>query len=657
MNTDEIKWIVYHGRHSDPVCRSCNERLEKYGFCFVLDEYGSDISKSAQLAVMNVMLEKQLPNILIICPHQLMFSWYREMVTGCGADFKMLTASTGTIEYFSQNLSNLFIVSENSLEHGNQTLAKACDAIAWDLVIVDGTLASGGIGAAIHPSSIKIRADKLLVFSPFPVGTDGDTSALGKIAAALLSDPEKVKVAQDAPIDKACIRFDAESPVARHFDKSVYLGNTSRKTTLLRYTFDPAFLSGLRRIADLSTGALLYRWGGNIFEEYATDITRLYVKSAYTVRDVDELRNVDKKLDCFLTHIDGVMKSEDGRAAVYCVSPNTVSYLTKVLNAVYSKSEGTIKVCRSDIYDTVGITDAYERKDNLAPDRVMITMDDMSAMGDSLKGCTHIYHYELPDDPRILEMRTSRHQDTDAQNVFFFDTNVMFDGRMLSLVLYGRLYESLMIGIPGRNILFDLENAAECTALCVKELMQVISASAVAGSDAQSRLTHLFNIPKDAGITDAEKANEFAKQRLHDLLYALGAESAAERCGNNVSKLEALFKPILDGNKGSLLYIDEGKIASMGGEELSSYYNEERVAEYSARLSESEADVGLKAAKKSLSGFYEEGSNALLRDCVSQLPDALRMPVLLNAWRYLTDEFIIQEGFREFMKNYNEGVM
>ena len=33
------------------------------------------------------------------------------------------------------------------------------------------------------------------------------------------------------------------------------------------------------------------------------------------------------------------------------------------------------------------------------------------------------------------------------------------------------------------------------------------------------------------------------------------------------------------------------------------------------------------------------------------------MPVLLNSWRYLTDNFMIQETFRQFMKKYNEGVM
>ena len=52
-----------------------------------------------------------------------------------------------------------------------------------------------------------------------------------------------------------------------------------------------------------------------------------------------------------------------------------------------------------------------------------------------------------------------------------------------------------------------------------------------------------------------------------------------------------------------------------------------------------------------------DNKNAELRLCVNELPDTLKMPVLLNSWRFLTDNFMIQETFRQFMKKYNEGVM
>ena len=65
----------------------------------------------------------------------------------------------------------------------------------------------------------------------------------------------------------------------------------------------------------------------------------------------------------------------------------------------------------------------------------------------------------------------------------------------------------------------------------------------------------------------------------------------------------------------------------------------------------------IKMAQNALANFLTENKYAELRVCVNQLDDVMRMPVLLGAWRYLTDEYIIQDTFRQFMKNYNEGVM
>ena len=235
----------------------------------------------------------------------------------------------------------------------------------------------------------------------------------------------------------------------------------------------------------------------------------------------------------------------------------------------------------------------------------------------------------------------------------------MFDSRMLSKVIFGRIYYSLIPGVPGRNVLFDIPQAAEYTAGCIYELMSIVSfADRFTGNDVILKFKGDFNVPDTLVPNSAPKVLEFVKLKLARLLRALSIDNAMSECGRDLNKLTEKLRPVFERLKNSLLYIDEDhRIQAVDKSFLAGCFDPEKGREYIMSLADSEADVGLKAARRSLTDYNGEERDAQLRDCVNQLPDVLKMPVLLNAWKYLSDEYIIQDSFKEFMKKFNEGVM
>ena len=108
----------------------------------------------------------------------------------------------------------------------------------------------------------------------------------------------------------------------------------------------------------------------------------------------------------------------------------------------------------------------------------------------------------------------------------------------------------------------------------------------------------------------------------------------------------------------ALLYLDDQQhIVALGGAALEECLYSEQYHSYKEQCSTLDISAGIKAAQKAFENFITDNKNAELRLCVNILPDTVKMPVLLNSWRYLTDNFMIQETFRQFMKKYNEGVM
>lgn len=660
MEAHAIKWISYYGKKLGAVNLSFFEKVKRFDYCLVLDEYGSDKSAKAQMCIIDAVNRKQAPNILLICEKHLMHSWYRSIVTQCGVDLKMITGSSRAITYFNADMSNMYIISEEALRSDSGVIKEFAEAgLHWDLVIIDAGFKSTGVDCALYTEHLGAKTEKLVVFSPIPTAYDQNYDALKGMVKTLLLDSEKAASADDLQINEELIGFNPDNPVIRYFDKDVYSGEVSRKVNVLEYEFDKDFISNSRRLIDIKTGLPLYIHGGNIFEEYGVEAKRIYTKPIYTIPDVNDLRAVDKKLDCFLNKLDEILKDAGNKVIIYCVSGSTISYLEKALTAMYQSSI-QLRIDRGDIFNT-GYNDFTSLSGANA--RVVISVDRVGSINPVMKQFTHVVNYELPADPIILDQRITRHARTDDNSVEYFlfsDKNGLFDTRMLSKVLFGKIYGALISGVPGRSLLFDLPNALQLTINCIRDLQYVCGYTGeVSGSrDVIIQFKSDYNIPPEADIMTAIKCHEYTDKKLYKIYRAFGIESKIRDNSTDEKTLKSLLAPVFESCKNSLLYLDEdGKITPINGEKLSAKSNSKQFYEYKESCKQNEMYLGLEQAKKMVAEYAKTGRTSQIRLDVSQLSDALKMPVLHSCWRYLTDEGLLQDSFKQFMKNYNEGVM
>ncbi len=662
VNTEEIKWISYYGKDISAISCSFHEKLNKFGFCLVLDEYGADKSTKAQISILDTVLEKQTPNILLICPRHLMHSWYRSVVTSNGVDFKMISGSSKAITYFNENMPNTYIIAEEALASDNSLMQRFADAgLTWDLVIIDAGLSTSGIKCDLYTEHLRAKTEKLVILSPIPCGYMQSYDEIRGLVKSLLADESKAAAVDSISFDKKTICFDPDTPVMRYFDKSVYNGEVSRNVTMLEYEFSQDFISNSRRLIDIKTGLPLYAQGGNIFEEYGLEAKKTYTKPSYNVADVQELRDVDKKLDCFLTKLDDVLKGSENRAVVYCVTGSTILYLKKVISALYPNINGLLKIDRGDIFNTRYDNFTNETRDNA---RIVLTVDKIGSINPQVKNFTHIFNYELPDSPVIFEQRAARHGGKNEQSrefIIFSDKNNLLDSRMLSKVLFGKIYKSIVAGLPGRNVLFDIPNAAQLITNGIRDLQYVCSYTGEVSNchDVITQFRADYNISPSIDISTAVKTHEYTKLKLDKIYRAFGIENRIkENTTTDEKVLKPMIKEALERFSGSLLYLDEQQhIVALGGAELEESLYSEQFRAYKERCTTDDISSGIRAAQKMFENFITDNKNAELRLCVNELPDTLKMPVLLNSWRFLTDNFMIQETFRQFMKKYNEGVM
>lgn len=662
VNTEEIKWISYYGKDISAISCSFHEKLNKFGFCLVLDEYGADKSTKAQISILDTVLEKQTPNILLICPRHLMHSWYRSVVTSNGVDFKMISGSSKAITYFNENMPNTYIIAEEALASDNSLMQRFADAgLTWDLVIIDAGLSTSGIKCDLYTEHLRAKTEKLVILSPIPCGYMQSYDEIRGLVKSLLADESKAAAVDSISFDKKTICFDPDTPVMRYFDKSVYNCEVSRNVTMLEYEFSQDFISNSRRLIDIKTGLPLYAQGGNIFEEYGLEAKKTYTKPSYNVADVQELRDVDKKLDCFLTKLDDVLKDSENRAVVYCVTGSTILYLKKVISALYPNINGLLKIDRGDIFNTRYDNFTNETRDNA---RIVLTVDKIGSINPQVKNFTHIFNYELPDSPVIFEQRAARHGGKNEQSrefIIFSDKNNLLDSRMLSKVLFGKIYKSIVAGLPGRNVLFDIPNAAQLITNGIRDLQYVCSYTGEVSNchDVITQFKADYNISPSIDISTAVKTHEYTKLKLDKIYRAFGIENRIkENTTTDEKVLKPMIKEALERFSGSLLYLDEQQhIVALGGAELEESLYSEQFRAYKERCTTDDISSGIRAAQKMFENFITDNKNAELRLCVNELPDTVKMPVLLNSWRFLTDNFMIQETFRQFMKKYNEGVM
>ena len=189
MNGNDIKWITANSLNLNNFYFSIPEKLDKFGYCVDFSGYGEGKLDKAQICILDVAKEKEKPNILIICPEGSKQSWYSALLTGLGLDFKFVNGGRDTIMFFAPEMSNLLIVDERVLREGENSaygnIRKS--GIVWDLLIIDASGSIDGMEPELYTDCVGSKADKLLIFAPYPSEYTQSPDGVKSVVKALLS--------------------------------------------------------------------------------------------------------------------------------------------------------------------------------------------------------------------------------------------------------------------------------------------------------------------------------------------------------------------------------------------------------------------------------------------------------------------------------------
>lgn len=651
MSGNSIKWIPLGGMELSAANLAPAEKIRKFGFALDCCEFGSEKLTKAGLCIYDVLAEKEKPNILVITSRRVLYGWYRILMTGIGADFKVVSGAANEIVFFSQDSSNLYLMPSDALNGPNGLNSKVPQDFVWDLIIIDEEQNTGVPDYGFWKEQLTRKTERLLIISQFPAKNDEDKAALAELVKQLLSDEEKASCADALELGVLGMPLDYDSPVLLASDKRIYNGDAKRNVSFVNYGFDEAFIGGLRRRVEIKSGLPNYKFGGNIFEEYDVEEQKwLYQKSVYTPSDVSELRSVDKKLDEFLKLTDEVMDRENSRAIVYCCDKNTLEYLRKVLTAMYPGS-GNVKAARGELFSNRDILRKLNVDDSTIYPKILLATDELGAVGDGLDRITHIINYELPTSPVLLERRMTRHgakNESQRSFIIFRDSNMMFDSRMLDKVLFGGLADAFFGDTPARNILLDIDIKSECLNNLISDLNYTEGYSREVDNcyDLIKKFKGEYEALGAGKIANAKQLAEFSGKLLDKICEFFGIARNASQ-----EDISAALAPL-----NGLCAVSDGVLAQVNGEMLSKIASGLE-QEPSVQPFGEEVISGVEAARKHIDELHS-GSNyhLMIKNDIQSLNDCIQYPVLYGIWRYRVREQDSVRSFRDFIRIYNDGI-
>lgn len=648
MSGNSVKWIPLEGMELTAADLAPAEKLRKFGFSLVCCSFGSGKLTKAGLCIYDVLAEKETPNILVVTSAREIYGWYRILMTGIGADFKVINGAANEIVFFTGDSSNLYLCPPAALDAANGLKTKVPADFQWDLIIVDDEQSLSAPDCRKLSERIPWKSERLLMFTQFPAQNGEERAALSEFVKSTLAEEANASCADGLDFTVNGVPLGYDTPLLLAGDKHICSGALNVETA--DYGFDAAFLAGLRRRSDIRTGLPSYKYGGNIFEDYdVEDMKGLYQKSAYTPSDVAELRAVDKKLDCFLNLADKVASDENSRAMIYCCDRNTVDYLRKVLSAMYSESR--VKTARSELFSNKDILRKLQVDDSTVYPKFVIAMDDISAVGDGLDRITDVFSYELPDSAVLLERRVTRHgtaHEADRRFVFFRDSNKLFDSRMLGKVLYASLPNAFCGDIPARNVLLDIPEKGEYIAELVADLRYAESYASEVDScyDLIKKVKADYELLGAGNLSNARHLAEFAGKLLARVcrFYGIEKDSSPEEIAAAADKLSGLCQAA-DGALSAVPADMVEKISkSLDADPAAQPFGEEAIA-------------GLEQAKQRVNELHS-GSHyhLMIKNDIQSLNDCIQYPVLYNIWKYRVREQDSVRSFRDFIRIYNDGM-
>lgn len=651
MSGNSLKWIPLGGMDLSAANVAPAEKLRKFGFSIMANEFGSEKLTKAGLCIYDVLAEKESPNILLITSNTELYGWYRILMTGIGADFKIITGASNALVFFSQNCPNLFLMSSDALSKANGLKTKAPKGFEWDLIVIDEEQSAGAPDYAFYKEQLPWKAEKLLIVAPTPAKKAENKAALAELIKSVLIDPALAAEADNIEFAEDCAKLDVDVPVSRYFDARVYDGSIKRNIVFRDYEFEEEEkLNGLRRRIDLRSGLPVYKYGGNIYEDYDCETLKsTYQKISYTRSDVEDLRAFDTKLDSFLKLLDEIL-GENKRAIVYCCEKDTIDYLRKAISCVHGS--GIVKAAMGELFSNEDIIRKFRVDDSTTYPKVVLGVDSIGAVGDALDRVDYIINYELPTSAALLERRMTRHgakKEAERKFVIFRDKNKQFDSVVLDKVLYGSIASAFPEGLPARNILLDIEDKGERIANVFDDLKYVVSYAGEVDScfDLIKKFKGDYAAFGTEKISTAKHLAEFADKLLQRICTAFGVDKGASRDAI-VSAINAL-----DG----LCVMKDGKLEKVSADKLSAMSASFRDEAWKKLSFADEAVNGVAEAKKHIDELHSgENFHLHVKNELAELTDCVQYSVLLGIWRYRVREQDSVKSFREYIKIYNDGI-
>lgn len=656
MNGNDIKWITANSLNLNNFYFSIPEKLDKFGYCVDFSGYGEGKLDKAQICILDVAKEKEKPNILIICPEGSKQSWYSALLTGLGLDFKFVNGGRDTIMFFAPEMSNLLIVDERVLREGENSaygnIRKS--GIVWDLLIIDASGSIDGMEPELYTDCVGSKADKLLIFAPYPSEYTQGPDGIKSVVKALLSSTAMAEGIDSYPIDKSVMEFTMETPYADYPAEE----ESAHKVTSISYSFDEKDIPKDLHISEIASGGG-YSHGGNIFEEYNLEERKTYLKPVYTRSDAETLKNKDKKLQKFLEIIDSVLNSEDKLAIVYFESEATVSYIEKILSAIYFDKKDNMAYYYKTRFDVNRLKQIYE----ILPERklkVILTTDKLGEVSGIMGNITHIINYELPDNPVMLQQRYMRRSPATKaapEFIIFVDENGLFDSRILGKALSGNLYKAYRRNVPSENILMYIEGIEKILADMLIDIKYIADYTGEVGSsfDVIARFKQEYNIPQSRNLTTAAKTHEYAKRKLDVLAAILGVKKLLSDKNVDKEALSAAIAAKVKEIREGFAYYDE----NMNTYTIPAHTaRTQEFKEFSSYLGGNPINMGLNGARKTLEASVGENKSfGKISGAIAEVSDVLKPAVLYNAWYYWHKTLGIGGSYDKFIEEYNKGVI
>lgn len=646
-----FKWMPLACLNLSAANLAAAEKLRKFGFVVNCSGFGLEKYTKASLGIYDVLANNENPNILIISDANGIYSWYKVLVTGIGADFKIITGAARPLVYFSEQGGGLYLISSDSLFKDNVLRRNLAPNFKWDLVIIDEETNVNVPDYKKYKANLPWSTERLMVNTPFPAKTDDDKASLIDLIKAVLRNKELAFMADEIELNVSSSRMNEDSPVMRYFDSAVYSGGQTRRVSFVDYGFDEETMNNLRRRVDLRSGLPTYRFCGNVFEQYDCEKyekeKKIYLKPFYSRSDVEDLRAFDKKLDSLLKLCEETLSNPDSRMMIYYCDKNTLEYLNKVLSCLYGTE---VRVAREELLRNDDIVRMLSVDSSANLPRIMLGTDVLGPSGDGIENVNCVVNYELPLTPVLLERRMTRHgiaKESERMFYIFRDTNKVFDSCLLEKSLYLQLDTAYCGRLCTRNILLDIPDKAEYMNALIADLKYTRDFAKQVDNclDLIKKVKCEYTVPESERISNSKQLVDFANSMLERLYKMLGIneKSSAEEVTTAMNALDGLC--IMD---------EEKLVPAPGRENMGASFEDEGYTNLPFAM---EAVAGLFNAKAEIDEFHKgENFHLKIKQEISAMEDGIQYSVLYGIWKYRAKEQDSDRSFKDYIKIYNDGI-